>query len=140
MTRHCDSIFWCQFLVPIFGLAIFFAFSTYGLVKREEGGKFLRVMRTSPKTKEEQRPYIRLLKKEQNQDEQEGKQVEDLNNFLRARRVEEGGKYLRVMRSDQDENQLQLPLNIFLSQKKYFRLWKKQDEFAFSRDLLTRVG
>ena len=116
------------------------------MVKREEGGKFLRVMRTSPKTKEEQRPYIRLLKKEENPDEQKGKQVEDLNNFLRARRVEEGGKYLRVMRSDQDENQLQLPLkglkpvNIFLSQKKYFRLWKKQDEFAFSRDLLTRVG
>ena len=115
-------------------------------MKRKEGGKFLRVMRTSAKTKEEQRPYIRLLKKEENPDEQEGKQVEDLNNFLRARRVEEGGKYLRVMRSDQDENKFQLPLkglkpvNIFLSQKKYFRLWKKQDEFAFSRDLLTRVG
>ena len=114
------------------------------MVKREEDRKFLRVMRTSPKTKEEQRPYIRLLKKEENPDEQEGKQGEDLNNFLRARRMEEGGKYLRVMRSDQDENQLPLkgmkPVNIFLSQKKYFRLWKKQDEFAFSRDLLTRVG
>ena len=113
-------------------------------MKREEGGKFLRVMRTSPKTKEEQRPYIRLLKKEENPDEQEGKQGEDLNNFPRARRIEKGGKYARVMRSDQDENQLPLkgmkPVNIFLSQKKYFRLWKKQDEFAFSRDLLTRVG
>lgn len=96
-------------------------------MKREEGGKFLRVMRTSPKTKEEQRPYIRLLKKEENRDEQEGKQVEDLNNFLRAWRVGEGGKCARVLRSDQDENQ-------------YFRLWKRQDEFAFSRDLLTRVG
>ena len=115
-------------------------------MKREEDRKFLRVMRTSPKTKEEQRPYIRLLKNDENRDEQEGKQVEDLNNFLRAWRVGEGGKCARVLRSDQDENQLQLPskgmkpVNIFLSQKKYFRLWKKQDEFAFSRDLLTRVG